>query len=56
MKEFAIKARARVVPEMAEESSFSETAEEGRVTPGCREFDGWRVVGGKRVPVSFKPE
>jgi hypothetical protein len=56
MKELAIKARARVVPEMAEESSFSETAEDGRGVPGCKAFEGSRVVGGKSGLVSLRPE
>lgn len=50
MKELAISARARVVPEMADESSFSEGTEDERAVMGRRVFTG------SSVPVSLGAE
>ena len=56
MKELAISARARVVPEMADESSVCETAEEGLVVPGCKVPDGSRGSPGNSPLVSLRLE
>lgn len=49
-KELAISARARVVPEMADESSFSEGTEDERAVMGRR------VFAGGSAPVSLGAE
>ena len=56
MKELAISARARVVPEMADDSSVCETAEEGLVVPGCKVLDGSWAAPGNSTPVSLRLE
>lgn len=56
MKELAISARARVVPEMADESSFSDTAEEGLVVPDCEVLDWSWAAPGNITLVSLRPE
>ena len=56
MKELAISARARVVPEMADESSVCETAEEGLVVPGCKVPDGSWGSPGNSPLVSLRLE
>jgi len=56
MKELAISARASVVPEIADESSFSDTAEEGLVVPGCRALDASWTAPGNITLVSLRLE